>query len=354
MITKNNENEIMVSEEPIKVRRPYHRRTKEEIEAEKAEKAARKAAREVAKAEKEAKKAAAKKAEATAAKAEDSKKTSAKAKGNGQKAIEPSVKGAWSNPSTSLDMHKMYIELELLEPALGTSPSNKELLTTYIASRAPDAASKAEEIAALGEEELEQKGTTIFPKGYFALTENGEHFIDILDRKDGGNGKPDPETNIRLPFFWNYQLRGFFKDSCGLLSKGKYGESAELSAYKKVIDGNIFVTPRRIAMDLPEVYVDDFGEIQELDPENLPILQRPLRISGPSGERTAIASSEMIPAGTRVKFCVNYTNEKMRSVIVEWLNYGSEHGLGAWRNSGRGSFRWRELNEDYSPIIDEE
>ena len=351
MMTKNNENEIMVSEEPIKVRRPYHRRSKEEIEAEKAEKEAKRAARAAAKAAKEAAKEA--KAEAKS-KTEDSIKETSKKKGAGQKAIEPSVKGAWSNPNKSLDMHKMYIELELLESALGTSPSNKELLTTYIASRAPDAASKAEEIAALGEEEMELKGTTIFPKGYFALTENGEHFVDVLDRKDGGNCKPDPETNIRLPFFWNYQIRGFFKDSCGLLSKGKYGESAELSAYKKVIDGNIFVTPRRIAMDLPDVYVDDFGEIQELDPENLPILQRPLRISGPSGERTAIASSELIPAGTRIKFCINYTNAKMRSVIIEWLNYGSEHGLGAWRNSGRGSFRWRELNEDYSPIIDEE
>jgi hypothetical protein len=247
-------------------------------------------------------------------------------------------------------MQQMWIEIELLESALGTSPSDKELLSTYIASKAPDAASREEEIAAMGETEVVDKATTIFPRGWFAISSNGEHYIDVLDRKDGGNGTINKEENVRRPFFWNYQIRGFFKDSCGLLGRGKYGQSATVSAYKKVIDGGVFVSPRRIAIELPETFLDDYGEEMELDPEKLLILQRPLRTSGPSGERTAIASSELIPAGSRIKFCVNYTDPSWHDLIVEWLNYGSEHGLGAWRNSGRGSFRWREINSDYSPI----
>lgn len=344
----------VVGEEAPKRRK---RRTKEEIEADRLAKEQAKAEREAARA---AKLKAARDAKA-AAKDKDEKEESddtskKKKKGNGQKPIYQRKRGAWSNPKDSMIYEKMFVELELLEPALGTSPNNKELLAEYIASRAPDAASREEEIAALGEETVTKKQMTVFMRGYFDITKNGQHYIDILDRYEGyRNVTPDDFPKyINLPYFWNYQLRGFFKDSCGLLSRGRYGESADMTAYKKVIDGNIFVRPRRIAIDLPEYYFDEDENYVKTDPQNLPVLQRPLRAQTPQGEITALASSVMIPAGSRIKFCIQYTDPKFKDPIVEWLNYGAEHGLGAWRNSGRGAFRWREIQEDWSPFFDED
>lgn len=338
--------------EEVRTKRKYTRRDPEVIAAEKAAKEARKAAREAAKREKEMMEESKMPAKKTVEPATE-KKTSSKKTSNGQKPV-MQKRGQWSDPNNSLLNEKMFVEIKVIESALGTSPSDKELYSRFIASNAPDAASREEEIAALGEEEVEQKGTTIFMRGWFKPSENGERYLDVLDRRDCHEGVVDEENNIRLPFFWNYQLRGFFKDSCGLLARAKYGESAKLTAFKKVIDGGIFVHPRRIAIDLPETYYDEDGFLQQTDPEKLPILQRPLRISGPTGERTALASSEIIPAGSSIKFCIEYADPAIRDVIIEWLNYGSEHGLGAWRNSGRGSFIWRELNPDYSPIVDEE
>ena len=337
-------------------KRKYTRRSKEEIEAEKQAKEARKAAREASKLEKATEVSFTPSESETVEQPSEkkSKSTSKKKSSNGQKPTLPAKRGGWSSPQSILT-EKLYVEIELLEPALGTSPSDKELLATYIASNAPDAASKEEEIAALGESDMEKKQTTIFMNGWFRMSENNEHFIDVLDRRDGGNLKVNEEADIRRPYFWNYQIRGFFKDSCGLLGRAQYGESAAMTAFKKVIDGGVFVHPRRIAIEMPEFYYDEDGNLVDIvDPNKLPILQRPLRISGPTGERTAIASSEMIPAGSRMKFMIEYTDPRNKNAIIEWLNYGSVHGLGAWRNSGRGAFIWRELNPDWSPIIDEE
>ena len=168
----------VVGEEAPKRRK---RRTKEEIEADRLAKEQAKAEREAARA---AKLKAAKDAKAAAKdEKEESEDTSKKKKkGNGQKPIYQKKRGAWSNPKNSMIYEKMFVELELLEPALGTSPNNKELLAEYIASRAPDAASREEEIAALGEETGTKKQMTVYMRGYFDITKNGQHYIDILDR----------------------------------------------------------------------------------------------------------------------------------------------------------------------------
>ena len=346
--------EIIMNKE-VKTKRAYHRRTPEEIAQEKLLKEQRKAEREAkraAKTEEEGTKMAKKNIEAEVTESTEKSKKTTKKQSNGQKVIMPEKKGAWSNPWSSIDMECHYFELELLEDCLGTGPSDKDLLSTFIASRAPDAASREEEIAALGEDTLVQKGTTVFYRGIFK--DAGTKYIDVLDRREGIKFNIDDKDIVRKPFFWNYQLRGMFKDSCGLLSRASYGESAGLKAYKKVIDGGVFVFPRRIAIRTADFYVTDEGDFIPCDPENLKVLQRPLRIQDKNGERTAIAASEVIPAGSRIKFGVAVTDSKFMAAVYEWLNYGSEHGLGAWRNSGKGIFRWRELNDDWTPMTDEE
>lgn len=347
--------EIVMNKE-TKTKRAYHRRTPEEIAQEKLEKEQKKAEREAKRAaktnEKKEEKKMAKEITEEADIEVTEKKKSAKKQSNGQKTIMPKVKGAWSDPLDSLVMERHYFELELLEDCLGTGPSDKDLLSTFIASRAPDAASREEEIAALGEDTLVQKGTTMFYKGIFR--DNGKKFIDVLDRREGFNFSPEDHDFQKMPFFWNYQIRGMFKDSCGLLSRASYGESAGLKAYKKVIDGGVFVFPRRLAIKTAPFYITDEGDFIPCDPTALQVLQRPLRIQDQKGERTAIAASEVVPAGSRIKFGIAVTDPKFMAGVYEWLNYGSEHGLGAWRNSGKGIFRWRELNDDWTPMTDEE
>ena len=287
--------------------------------------------------------------------------------------------GNWSSTTPVVPMHYMHVEIEWLEKALGTSPNNQDILAQYIASKAPDALSKEEEIAAIGEQEVIDQQTLIYPKGKFLKDNATGRYIDIMDQNivvsaEDAEGKVEwshkglDEENDgvyedNVPYYYNYQIRGFFKDSCGLLMRAeetdetgkKFGatESAKLKAYKKVIDGGIFVFPRRIAIEIPEFSLadDGFTMVPSYDENGrLPVLSRPLRTSGPTGERTAIASSEVIPAGSRIRFTIGMTSLKFKPAVIEWLNYAVVHGISGWRNSGLGICRWREIQADYTPF----
>lgn len=206
-------------------------------------------------------------------------------------------------------MAKIKIRLTFTEPILGTSPMNKDIYTDFIGSKAPDAANLEEEVAALGADAVAEKGMTVFPR-------NGE-------------GKP---------ILWDYQVKGFFKDACGMLAKvggkdekGKkkvVNQSGKLTAYKKIIDGLIFVSPRQIVLEHP-------GEIG--------ICQRPLRAQTMQGERVALSSSEELPAGTAAELEINCLSEEHVAAVREWLDYGALRGIGQWRNSGKGRFTWEEI-----------
>lgn len=200
-------------------------------------------------------------------------------------------------------MKKYHIAIEFIEEVLGTSSANPDIHAEFIASKASDAASRQEEIDALGVDEAVEKSMTIFPK------------------------LPDG-----TPFMWNYQVRGFFKDACkGVQKMEPKSNSAKLRAYKKEIDLAVFVEPRRIPLAIP-----NGGEVGSC--------QRPLRASTAQGERVALANSETVPAGTRMEFDV-LTKEDNKKYIDEWLAYGRLHGIGQWRNSGKGTFKVVEYRE---------
>ena len=165
-------------------------------------------------------------------------------------------------------MKKLHVKATFIEPVLGTWPANPNVAREFIASKSPDAATIEDEVAALGPDAVADKGMTVFPR--------------------------DPDGN---PIFYDYQIKGFFKDSCGMLGRiggkteaGKkkaVNESGKLTAYKKVIDGLIFVQPRMIP-----IHVN--GEITDC--------QRPLRAQTAQGERVSLANSEEIPAGSSCEF----------------------------------------------------
>lgn len=161
-------------------------------------------------------------------------------------------------------MKEIKVRITFTEPVLGTWSANENVARDFIASKAPDANTIEDEIAALGVETVADKGMTVFPRD-----ENGD------------------------PALYDYQIKGFFKDACGMLGRiggktetGKkraVNESGKLTAYKKVIDGLIFVSPRMIPININ-------GEMGEC--------QRPLRAQTAQGERVSLANSEKIPAGS--------------------------------------------------------
>lgn len=87
-------------------------------------------------------------------------------------------------------MKKLHVKMTFTEAVLGTWPSNQNIAREFIASKSPDAASIEDEVAALGADAVADKGMTVFPR--------------------------DEEGR---PVLYDYQVKGFFKDSCGMLSR---------------------------------------------------------------------------------------------------------------------------------------
>ncbi|MEE0146233.1 MAG: hypothetical protein UEP80_07665, partial [Senegalimassilia anaerobia] len=75
------------------------------------------------------------------------------------------------------------------------------------------------------------------------------------------------------------------------------------------------------------------------------ICERPLRADTPHGARVALARSETVPAGTKIRFTLVVMNESDWPLVQEWLDYGQFRGIGQWRNSGKGRFEWTDGSE---------
>ena len=193
-------------------------------------------------------------------------------------------------------MKTLEVTITYIDELLGTASADPEIHSRFIASKAPDAARLAEEVAAIGAEAVEERAMTVFPR-----------------LEDG------------TPFTYDYQWRGFFKESCGMLRRADGTKSKGLKAYKKEVDGLVFVSPRRIPLVLPEG-------------EGVGHCQRPLRAQTLQGERVALANSETVPAGTTQTFQVHLLRDDLEPMVREWLAYGRLHGTGQWRNSGKGRF----------------
>lgn len=199
-------------------------------------------------------------------------------------------------------MKELKVRITFFEELLGTASNDKEIHKEFIASKAPDAPSREEEVATVGVDEVVEKSMTVFPRD-----------------KDGN------------PIMWDYQVKGFFKDTCGMLRKVTGSKSSKIKAYKKEIDGLIFVNERKIPIKFE-------GEIGSC--------QRPLRGQTAQGERISLANSETIPAGATIEFTVKCLVDSYIDVVREWLDYGELRGMGQWRNSGKGRFLWDEIDSE--------
>ena len=114
-------------------------------------------------------------------------------------------------------MERMRVRCTFTEEVLGTASADPELHARFVASKAPDALSLAEEVEALGVEEVVEKGMTVFPKD-----------------KDGN------------PFLFDYQIKGFFKNAGKAFG---YVKDLKLTSYKSKIDNLVFVEERMIPLN---------------------------------------------------------------------------------------------------------
>jgi len=197
-------------------------------------------------------------------------------------------------------MKELKIKITFTEDVLGTAPNNEQVYRDFVGSKAPDADTLEDEVAALGVDEAAEKGMTVFAR-----------------MEDG------------TPFVYDYWIKGFFKDTCGGLRRVKGTQSEKMKAYKKIIDKLIFPAPRKIPIHV-------VGEVGEC--------QRPLRAQTAQGERTSLAMSEQIPAGSWMECSIVLLNDDDEEAVREWLDYGKYSGLGQWRNSGKGRFVWEEMS----------
>lgn len=197
------------------------------------------------------------------------------------------------------ETYTLKARLTFIEELLGTASNNPDLHGEFIASKAPDARTVEEEIEIIGAAAYAEKQMTVFPR-----TEDG------------------------IPFLFDYQIKGFFKDSCAALRKVPGSAASKIKAFKKEIDGLIFVAPRMLILNMP-------GELTEC--------QRSLRAATPKGEITAIACSEAAPAGTTVDIEIECFTKDLYDLVKELLDYGIYRGIGQWRNSGKGRFTWAEI-----------
>lgn len=200
--------------------------------------------------------------------------------------------------------YSMKVRLTFTTECLGSLPSDPAIFEKFIASQAPDAATREEEVAAIGIEEVVRDGRTIFSRS--------------------PNNK---EACLR-----GYQICGFFKNAATRLKELPNMLSTGLKAHKKLVDNFIFVDEDYIPIYIPNENGGEMG-----------ICERSLRAQTAQGERISLTSSETVPAGAYVDFTVTVLDEKYLNFVREWLNYGSFNGLGQWRNSGKGRFTWEEI-----------
>jgi len=198
-------------------------------------------------------------------------------------------------------MKELSVRITLTDELLGTAAGNPWVHDEFIASKAPGALSRKQEIEALGPDAVIEKAKTVFPK-----------------------------TADGAPFIWDYNIKGFFKDAASMLRRVPGSKTSKLAAYRREIDGLVFIKERRIPITLPA------------GSSGLGSCQRPLRAQTPQGERVSLADSESAPEGSCLEFTVQCLVDGDVEYIEEWLDYGAVRGLGRWRNSGKGRFVWQE------------
>lgn len=245
-------------------------------------------------------------------------------------------------PTTAPGEFLMHVRLTLIDKILGSSNANPEIHAEHIASKAETQAGGDEEVEAVKHATNKIVAAARKPAGM-----PGEHMADgeaetvedVISK--GTTVFPSDEIGI---FAWDYQIRGFLKEAFSTqvdLGNPLVGEVSKWT-YRKAVDSVLFVAPRRI------YFRDPAGDIVNYVP---PIYSRPIRVTTMQGERVALVSSQVLPAGVTLDIqmlLLESQNPKSktgikRAILPVLLNYGRLKGLGQWRSGSFGRITWKEI-----------
>lgn len=189
---------------------------------------------------------------------------------------------------------------ELLEPMLGTVPKNEKIFTKYVAEKMGDF-----------------QGHPIK-----TIEEYDEEVASVPEDIDGtATGFHTDDEGI---FIYNYMILGNIKNNLFICMSNGQGKVLN---YKKSADLFLNIYPRKIRFKRGEEFLIKADDS----------LERSLRADTPKGPRTFLAKSDIINAGTRIKFEVKLMRNDRGltpEMVVRALKIGKENGLGQWRGSG--------------------
>ena len=229
----------------------------------------------------------------------------------------PKAADQWDDTGTKPD-YIAHVRVKLLEPMLGTVPKNKKVYEEYIIEKI------RKELARKDLDDDQRKGY----QEVLAEAEREEKETIVETDEKGHTGFHFDPAAQQL-FVYDYWIRGFLKSALDALRERKNANKGEdnvkITAYKKLIDKQVFVYPRRILLgkDIPDG-----------------VLERPLRAETAQGPRVCLAKSDYIKAGSEFSFDIHVLNKnKMpQGLLTECLRYGKENGLGQFRNGSYGQF----------------
>lgn len=186
---------------------------------------------------------------------------------------------------------------------IGTVPKVKEVHSEYVQNKLADNQDltdkqkrelRSEELACIQDSEAltaENKGWT----GFF---------------KDDIEGLWIPD----------YMIKGFLKSAAENLQA--CNTIKKIPAYLKWFDRLVHVYPRRIYLN-------------KMEPDN--VLERPIRVKTPTGDRVALAKGDIIEAGSEFEYIIRVLDNNKginKETIEDILDFGQYVGLGQWRGSG--------------------
>ena len=213
-------------------------------------------------------------------------------------------------------METMRVRLTFTDEILGTASARPDVHEKFIASKAPDAATREQEVAAVGVEQAIKDAMTVFPKN-----EDGE------------------------PIFWPYQILGMFKSAQQAINqsvdKSNRKESKQyMASYKSKLDLGVFIKATDSEWGDRSMIVIHMPEGTEMSN-----CERPLRCETMQGPRVSLANSETCPIGSWIEFDIRTMTADLMERVRSYLDFGLYNGLGQWRNSGKGRYRWTEITE---------
>lgn len=242
------------------------------------------------------------------------------------------------------------VRITLSSEMLGSQPANEDVHTSYIASRMFDTPGRS--------------------TAFDAVTGNNGHkdgdLEKLLVRNAVKQAADDEEALADLkgktvflrdehgrPVLRDYVIRGFFKESWRANKAIKGSLSGAMKAGPTTIDRFLFVEGAGTHRDKRYIVINLPGGMGN----DLPFFERPLRAQTAQGPRVALASSEVVPAGSYFDFRLIVLNPPAISqeILEEWLNYGRWLGLGQWRTGSHGQFKYRlRLYEGWTPFHERE